>query len=61
MELKHLNLYFTRKLCTSSTIIKRVNPENYILLKEEICKMNRKKLLKDSGRLSLFDLFEKLE
>ena len=28
MELKHLNLYFTRKLCTSSTIIKRMNPKN---------------------------------
>ena len=40
---------------------KKDEPGNYILLKEEICKMNRKKLLKDSGRLSLFDLFEKLE
>ena len=27
-ELRHLNLYFTRKLCTSSTIIKRMNPKN---------------------------------
>ena len=30
-------------------------PENYILLKEKICKMNRKKILKDSGRLNLFE------